>query len=122
MDIADATSPTYTLTADDVNATVRVLVTATNPDGTATATSTRDGHDPQRRRRSTPSGRPSAAPPQRGQTLTGTTGTWSGIGNSTSYQWQSSPDGTHLDRDRRRDRRRPTRSPPATSAATCACS
>ena len=31
---------------------------------------------------------------QRGLTLTGTAGTWSGIGNTYSYQWQSSPDGT----------------------------
>ena len=30
---------------------------------------------------------------QRGATLTGAPGTWSGIGNATTYQWQASPDG-----------------------------
>jgi hypothetical protein len=93
IDIPGAGDSTYTLTADDVNSTVRVLVVATNPDGTATAAST-------------PTATIASAAPvntirpalsgtaQRGLTLTGTSGTWSGIGNSTSYQWQSSADGT----------------------------
>ena len=56
--IADATNPIYTLTAGDVNATVRVLITATNPDGTATATSIADRDDPQRAaRQHRPAGR-----------------------------------------------------------------
>ena len=91
--IADATTATYTLTTGDVNAAVRVLITASNPDGTATATSLATATIP-------------SAPPvntvrpavsgsaQRGQTLTGAAGTWSGIGNSTSFQWQSSTDGS----------------------------
>ena len=32
---------------------------------------------------------------QRGSTLTATAGTWSGIGNSTAYQWQRSSNGTN---------------------------
>ena len=119
VDIAGATGAAYTLTVDDVDATVRVLVTATNPDATIVETS-----EP-----TTPvlaAGPLNQTPPtvsgtaQRGLTLTGTPGTWSGIGNSTGYQWQSSADGTHLDQHRRRDqrhlrargrRRRPLRAP-----------
>ena len=93
VDIAGATGSSYTLTADDVNATVRVLVSASNPDGTATAasspTATIPSAPPVNSIRPTVSGTA-----QRGSTLTGTPGTWSGVGNSTSYQWQSSADGT----------------------------
>ena len=39
-DIAGATGPTYTLTAGDVGAAIRVVVTATNPDGAVAAAST----------------------------------------------------------------------------------
>ena len=51
VDIADATNPIYTLGADDVNATVRVVIIASNPDGTADRRQHRDRHDPQRRAR-----------------------------------------------------------------------
>ena len=121
-DIAGATNPIYTLAADDVNATVRVRRHRHQPRRDRHRRQPRDRHGPQRRAGRTPSRPTVSGTAQRGQTLTGTTGTWSGIGNSTSYQWQSSPDGSDLDRDRRRDRHHATRSPPATSAATCACS
>jgi subtilisin family serine protease len=93
VDIPGATDSAYTLTAADVGAAVRVLVTATNPDGTATAASVATAAVP------------SAAPvntvrpavtgtAQRGLTLTGTAGTWSGVGNTVAYEWQSSADGS----------------------------
>ena len=93
MDIEGATGSSYTLTAADVDALVRVVVTATNPDGTIVEAS-----EP-----TTPvlaAGPVNQTPPtvsgsaQRGLTLTGTAGTWGGFGNSISYQWQSSADGT----------------------------
>ena len=39
---------------------------------------------------------------QRSSTLTATPGTWSGVANAYSYQWQRSPDGAQLDEHRRR--------------------
>ena len=93
FDIPHATDPTYTLTSDDVNHTVRVLVIATNPDGAEVAASTPTA--------TIPSAPPvNTAPPsisgatQRGKMLIGSPGTWSGIGNSMSFQWQSSTDGS----------------------------
>ena len=87
-----ATGQTYTLTAADVGATLRVLVTATNPDGSATessdSTATVAGVPPVNTVRPVVSGLA-----QRGLVLTGTPGTWSGLGNELSYQWQSSADG-----------------------------
>jgi hypothetical protein len=71
------TAKTYKLTSADIGATLRVAVTATNPDGTATATTEATGVV-------------AALPPANtvlpkvsgtakdGQTLTGTTGTWTG--------------------------------------------
>ena len=94
VDIAGATGATYTLTVADVDATVRVLVTATNPDATIVEASEPTDARARRRARSTRRRRPSAARAQRGLTLTGTAGTWGGFGNSISYQWQSSADGT----------------------------
>ncbi len=92
VNISGATAAAYTLVSDDENATVRVLVTATDPDGTVT--------------------RPSAATApvtdaipvntavpvingtlQRGYTVTAAAGTWAGIGNDYTYQWQRSADG-----------------------------
>jgi subtilisin family serine protease len=91
--IPDATGDTYTLTADDVGTAIRVVVTASNPDGVEAAAST-------------PTATVPSAPPvntvrpavtgtaQRASTLTGSAGTWGGIGNAIGYQWQTSPDGT----------------------------
>ena len=70
-----------------------VLVTATNPDGTAvatsTATSTVQAAAPVNTTRPALTG---AA--QRGVTLASTQGAWSGIGNSYAYQWQHSANGS----------------------------
>jgi hypothetical protein len=93
VDIAGARAPTYTLTVADVDANVRIVVTATNPDATIMEAS-----EP-----TTPvltAGPVNQTPPtvtgtaQRGLTLYGSPGSWGGLGNSTSYQWQSSSDGS----------------------------
>jgi hypothetical protein len=85
--ILGATTATYTLALADENAQVRVLVTATNVDGSASAASAPVG----------PIG--TAAPingsipvvsgtAKRGLTLTTNAGSWSGVGNTYAYQWQ----------------------------------
>jgi fibronectin type 3 domain-containing protein len=92
VNISGATSASYTLVTDDESATVRVLVTATDPDGTITQASA-------------PTAPVTDAFPvntvlpqitgtiQRGFTVTAAVGTWAGIGNSYAYQWQRSADG-----------------------------
>ena len=87
--IAGETAWIYTLTTADEGAQVRVLVTATNPDGTLTVpsapTATVQASAPSNTTAPTIAG--SA---QRGITLTGTQGVWDGIGNTYAYQWQRS--------------------------------
>lgn len=88
--IAGATSPTYTLAANDVGLTIRVTVTASNPDGSDQVTSSPTGVIVR------PVGQvvPTAAPTitgaaQVGQRLTATPGLWSGAPPITySYVWQ----------------------------------
>ena len=87
VDIAGATGAGYELALADVGAKVRLLVTATNPDGAAS-------------RASAPTATVQAAPPVntalpvvtgatlRGTTLSASAGTWSGPGVSLAYQWQ----------------------------------
>ncbi len=91
--IPGATSFSYTVAVADEGSAIRALITAVNPDGT-TATG------------SAASALVSAAPPVaiasptitgaplRGDPLTSTQGTWTGIGNAYAYQWQRSADGT----------------------------
>ena len=91
-DIAGTTGASYTIGVADESTYLRVMVTATNPDGTAQLASA-------------PSAVIAPAPPTnqsvpaiagqatRGLTLTSTQGTWSGIGNTYAYQWQRSVDG-----------------------------
>ena len=91
-DITGQTTPSYTLTVGDEGDVIRALVTATNVDGTASAASA-------------PSSIVQSGPPlntavptisgtaQRTSTLTATVGTWSGLSNAYSYQWQRSADG-----------------------------
>ena len=82
-----ATSEGYELAGADVGATVRLLVTATNPDGASS-------------RASAPTATVKAAPPVntasptvtgatlRGTTLSASKGTWTGPALSYAYQWQ----------------------------------
>ena len=95
-DIDGETDPTYTLTADDVAGTVRVIVTATNDAGADTSTSPASGTV-------APSAPVSTTPPAvtgspvDGQTLTADPGSFSGTGPLTyEYQWQRcEADGTN---------------------------
>ena len=104
VDIEGATGASYMLTAADVDALVRVVVTATNPDGTIVEAS-----EP-----TTPvlaAGPLNQTPPtvtgsaQRGLTLTGTAGTWGGFGNSISLPVAVLRGRHDLDHHRRRDER-----------------
>jgi hypothetical protein len=85
--IASATSASDTLGVSDENTELRVVVKAVNPYGTVAATSAASGSV-----KSSPPV-PSATPGLSGTAtvghqLTATTGTWSGVGNVYSYQWQ----------------------------------
>ena len=90
--IPGATTLTYTLQAADENDMLRFEVIASNPDATVTAASPASGPGltapPASNTAPTLSGTA-----QRGQVLTGTTGTWSGAGDGYTYQWQRSTDG-----------------------------
>jgi hypothetical protein len=93
LDIVNATNPAYTLTAADEGAEIRVVISATNPDGTIVQAS-----QPTALVQSAPPAN-TAAPAitgsaQRASALTAGQGTWQGLGNTYSYQWQSSADGT----------------------------
>ena len=89
--IAGATRPSYKLTIADVGSIVRLLVTATNPDGTMAASSTASATVPTALPVNT--GRPTiTGTARRGVVLSGASGSWSGIGNAWAYQWQRSTD------------------------------
>jgi hypothetical protein len=97
-DIKGATGATYTLAKQDVNHTVRVVVTGQNSEGAATAVSAVTGSV------SAPLAPPPAAKPgapvntslptisgsvREGQTLTASTGSWSGTAPiSFTYAWE----------------------------------
>jgi hypothetical protein len=88
--ISGATQTTYVLTNADVGSTLRVRVTAKNPDGSTNAdsnltgvVSTQNG-SPANSKPPTVSGTPSV-----GETLTGTAGSWVGTAPITyAYQWR----------------------------------
>jgi hypothetical protein len=88
--IVSATDATYVLVAADVTHTVRVEVTATNSDGTATSLSDPSGvvadlgNAPANTKQPDPSGTP-----QDGSTISVDNGTWSGTQPITfTHQWQ----------------------------------
>jgi hypothetical protein len=87
-DVSGAMKKTYTLVSDDADHTLRVVVTASNADGQATATSDNtqlisSKNAPVNTVKPTISGTEKA-----GEQLTATTGTWTGGVSSYSYQWQ----------------------------------
>ena len=88
VDIAGATGQAYTAADSDVGSTLRVVVTAANPVGSAAATS---APTPVVSAVGSPT---STAPPtiigtaQVGQSLTAGTGTWTGNPTSFAFQWQ----------------------------------
>ncbi len=90
--IAGATTSTYTLVGDDVGFTIRVRVTATNADGSASAAS-----NPSSIVQAAAAAPVSTAEPQisgsavQGQTLTATTGSWSNNPTSFAFQWLRCP-------------------------------
>jgi hypothetical protein len=85
--ITGANGSTYTLSAADVGATVRVLVTASNTSGSAAATSNPTARVAATPQNTTPPSISGVATAQ--QTLTATPGTWSGAPTPTlTYQWQ----------------------------------
>src|SRR4051812_2354474 len=86
--IAGATAKTYTLAAADVDHRVRVVVTAKNADGSASANSANSAivssnAAPVNTAKPTVSGTPAV-----GEVLTGNPGTWTGGARTFTYQWQ----------------------------------
>jgi hypothetical protein len=84
---AGDTDSSYVVVADDVNSTLRVLVTATNSEGSTPATSAETAVvTPQQPPVNTAEPVISGSPVE-GSTLTTSTGTWSGTGITFTYQW-----------------------------------
>lgn len=89
--VANGTSKTYTLVGADAGRTIRVRVTATNADGSASAQSDQTAvvapatstAGPKNTDPPTISGTPKV-----GQTLTANDGSWTGNPTSYTYQWQ----------------------------------
>ena len=88
--VSGATSANYTLTANDVGDTMRVVVTASNAGGSNSASSAASATVAS----STPAAPTNTAAPQtsgtatQGNALTSNTGSWTGSPTSYAYQWQ----------------------------------
>jgi putative amidase-like protein/WD40 repeat protein len=86
-DIEGATASTYTLSSGDLETTLRVVVTATNPGGSAEATSAASAEvepgPPVELEAPSVEGTPDV-----GQTLYGDLGEWGGTEPEFSYQWE----------------------------------
>ena len=86
-DIEGATDPSYALTSADLETTLRVRVTATNPGGsaehTSTASSAVESGPPDELEAPSITGDPNV-----GETLYGDPGLWGGTGTELSYQWE----------------------------------
>lgn len=87
-DIPAATGQTYVLTDSDVGSTIRVVVSAQNALGTATATSAPTAVVSALGAPTSTSLPTISGTPQVGQTLTAGTGSWTGDPTSFSFQWQ----------------------------------
>jgi hypothetical protein len=89
VNVANGTNKTYTLVGADAGHTMRVVVTASNADGSASATSAQtatvaaNAAAPKNTSLPTITGTPKV-----GESLTASQGTWSGNPTSYSYQWQ----------------------------------
>ncbi|MGO9975197.1 MAG: hypothetical protein ACLP01_20830 [Solirubrobacteraceae bacterium] len=91
-DISGQTGASYTTQAADEGASVRVVVTATNDDGSGAAVSAAVGPVLSNAPVNTVAPRVSGTP-QDSYVLLTTAGTWSGgSGTTYAYQWQTSPD------------------------------
>jgi len=91
VSVANGTLKTYTLVGADAGHTMRVRVTATNADGSASAESAQTNQVAAATTSSAPKN--TAAPtisgtPRVGQTLTANEGTWSGNPTSYAFQWE----------------------------------
>jgi hypothetical protein len=87
VNITGAVAATYTPALADEGAKLRVVVTATNVDGSATATS--DETDAVAKSLPVNSSVPKpTGTASRANVLTATAGTWAGVGNTYKYQWQ----------------------------------
>ncbi len=86
--IGGATSQSYAAVADDIGSTLRVEVTATNAEGSASATSAPTAVIVQQTPPVNTAEPQISGSPVEGNTLSTTTGTWSGAGSiSYAYQW-----------------------------------
>jgi hypothetical protein len=86
--ISGATSKTYRVASGDVDHTLKVAVTATNTDGSATATSAATGVVSADKAPVNTAAPQVSGTAKVGEQLSASTGTWTGGVRSFSYQWQ----------------------------------